>query len=222
MAYRVYRVVQCRRGKMVLARQVVCPLLLLLQVALATTVTLELIYPPDFQIIQTYGYCYPLGSIESKAHTIGQIVLEIPLQIAILLFAWKLRNLNETIGESRRIFHLSCFQLGIWIIHWAIQFLVVRANVFGLEANVATNFYFVLVRDLVGRMFCSSNDAFCPVWCNYSDSANFNHRSNCCHHKLYDDGGTTAGNRGGERRPQRENYRKGISVNHGSSSSNGG
>ena len=80
----------------------------------------------------------------------------------------------------------------------------------------------VLVRDLVGRMFCSSNDAFCPVWCNYSDSANFNHRSNCCYHKLYDDGGTTAGNRGGERRPQRENYRKGISVNHGSSSSNGG
>ena len=115
--YRVYRAVQFCRDKMILARQVLCPLLLLMTVALGTTIVLELMYLPDYQIIETYGYCYPLGSIESKAHTIGQIVLEIPLQIAILMFAWKLRNLNETIGESRRISHLSCFQLGAWIIY---------------------------------------------------------------------------------------------------------
>ena len=66
-------------------------------------------------------------------HVIGQSAINILLQIAILVFAWKLRNFSEEIGESKRIFHLSCFHLGNCALHWAIYILVLQVNVFGVD-----------------------------------------------------------------------------------------
>jgi len=133
--YRVYKVMQFRRGQKILARHVLGPFLLTMLVAVGACIALEITYPSDYEFLdietETYGYCSQFDT-----YLILQNVLEFPIQIAILVFAWKLRNVNEEIGESRRIFHLSCLYIGITIIRLSIISLVDIYDVFRLEQKL--------------------------------------------------------------------------------------
>lgn len=131
--YRVHKVTKFRRGQTVLAHHVLWPYFLVLLVFVAMYLLLEIMWPPKFVKVGPYGYCHQADSKASVTWMLGICIIYLVLLIVTLIFAWKLRNMSEEIGESHRIFHLCCFTFGIYLSFVAIMLLVVRANVFGID-----------------------------------------------------------------------------------------
>jgi len=132
--YRVFKISSSRWGRGVLSRYILGPFVLLVMLGIYANIAIHVVYPPDYAIVEIpngdsdgettlHGMCYPMGSVAMKAGIIAQVFLEIPLIIAIMFFAWKLRDLNEQIGESRRIFHLASFTVIVYVLYWLLFFI---------------------------------------------------------------------------------------------------
>ena len=117
--YRVYKVTKFRRGQKVLVWHVLWPFLVVVPATVAVAITLEVLYKDTYEDFGEYAFC----RWDPSKDTVVQIfnyAVEIPLTIAVLVFAWKLRGTNEQIGESRRIFYLNCFLFGLLVIFFVI------------------------------------------------------------------------------------------------------
>jgi len=146
--YRVSKVMRFRRDQTISAQQVLWwPFLIVMLVFLVPNIVLQALYPEDYQVIESFGHCYASGSKNALVFYILDILIHFSIQVFIFVFAWRLRTTNEEIAESRRIFQLSCFDIGILVLYWVIGLLVGQMNVFGIEQSTAG--YINIVSDYV-------------------------------------------------------------------------
>lgn len=152
--YRVYRITASRRGQRVLVRYFAAPFLLMVMSAIYANIGIQLVYKPEFTILETeietndgeiisiiatdqpHGDCYPTDSAGLTAVYIAKAIMEVPLEIAIVVFAFKLRDVSENIGESRRILRLALFNVSVYLLHWVIWSVLVQANVADLTMTI--------------------------------------------------------------------------------------
>lgn len=109
--YRVYKVVQVRRHQTVRPWQVIGPFFFVLLVPLGIVTANQILAPVLYNPPSggTNGYCdWYYNSVGTTICYI-EVAYHYMLELAVLAFAWKLRKVPEEIGESRRIFRLSCF-----------------------------------------------------------------------------------------------------------------
>ena len=106
---RVSKVMKIRRKQKVLPWHILGPFLLALLVAIGILIATQIMYPVVYKTSENGSYC-------DWYHSRGALVLHYirmgyyyALILIILYFAWKLRGVNQEIGESRRIFLLLSF-----------------------------------------------------------------------------------------------------------------
>jgi len=112
--YRAHKVVQFRRGQIILARHFFGPFVLSIFLSVGILTASQILSPKEHFIFQygddpetmvTFAYCWKCSvglSIVLYFYWIKSFVIWL-LQIGILAFAWKLRKVNEDIGDARRI-----------------------------------------------------------------------------------------------------------------------
>jgi hypothetical protein len=104
--YRVYKVTLFRRNQTVKPRNVLGPYIMLVffsaTVLIALTVTSPIHYSTNVYIPLDI-FCQCTGT---KTLNIAMFTIDIIISLGILVLAWKVRNTNEEISESRKIFIL--------------------------------------------------------------------------------------------------------------------
>lgn len=133
--YRTHKVVQFRRGQKVLARHVFGPFILSIFVATGIMIASEILHPHDHLIlyygddpneIVTFAHCPACPDFHQLSIYVYLIWIKIfffwLLQIAVLVFAWKLRTVNEELGDSRRILWLIFLNTTIYSITYAANY----------------------------------------------------------------------------------------------------
>ena len=107
--FRVSKVMKIRRKQKSLPWHILGPFLLALLVAIGILIANQKMYPFVYKTWENAGYCdwaYNRGAVAFFYIRLGYCYA---LILTILFFAWKLRGVNQEIGESRRIFSLLCF-----------------------------------------------------------------------------------------------------------------
>eukprot|EP00535_Pseudo-nitzschia_heimii_P008365 CAMPEP_0197189754 /NCGR_PEP_ID=MMETSP1423-20130617/20340_1 /TAXON_ID=476441 /ORGANISM="Pseudo-nitzschia heimii, Strain UNC1101" /LENGTH=295 /DNA_ID=CAMNT_0042641957 /DNA_START=268 /DNA_END=1158 /DNA_ORIENTATION=- len=115
--YRVHRVMRFRRKQTILLQHVFGPFVVAQLVGIGILTTAQIFFPQRYRTFHkdegSIRFCCPKSNaFGSKTLGIVYVVLfgylEV-LTIGILLFAWKVRHVNEEIGHSRRLFWLCAF-----------------------------------------------------------------------------------------------------------------
>jgi len=116
--YRVHKVMRFRRRQTILTRQIFGPFVLAQLVGIGILTTAQILFPQTYRPLKKANgeiaamFCCA-GQPEFTFSSLGFLYeilfgyLEL-LTMGILLFAWKVRHVNEEIGHSRRLF-LICF-----------------------------------------------------------------------------------------------------------------
>ena len=133
--YRVHKVMQFRRNRKVLHRHIFGPFLVAQLVGIGLMTTRQILAPRKYAVLRTEGGVFPYCDVLIRGldDQWTQLYVElmhvyfILLQIGIVVFAWKLRHVNEDIGNSRRILKLVLFE--------------VTKNVVGVAADLIVFFY---------------------------------------------------------------------------------
>lgn len=120
--FRVSKVMKIRRKQKVLPWHILGPFLLALLVAIGILIANQIMYPTAYKTDENAGYCAEFYSRGAVAFFYIRLGYCYALLLTILFFAWKLRGVNQEIGESRRMFLLLC--------------VLVIADGFDLAANI--------------------------------------------------------------------------------------
>ena len=159
--YRTFKVVQFRRGQKILPRHVFGPFLVIVLLFIGILIAWEIVYPIHYVIIPYPGETEDVGvgcvSINEKGSIIFETTLLVVVTLLIIGIMWlacKIRNINEEIGDSRRIFRLLLLMLINSILYNTVINIVYRTNISGLgtlgrssivfTANILVNFVFVM------------------------------------------------------------------------------
>ena len=119
--YRVYKVTLFRRNQTIKPRNVLGPYIMSVvfsaTVLIALTVTSPIHYSTMIKYIftngssQYYNQCYDVNKING-----AMFAFNIIIELGILVLAWKVRNTNEELGESRKIFILIILLIALDIV----------------------------------------------------------------------------------------------------------
>ena len=120
--YRVNKVMRFRRNQKVLLRHVFGPFAVAQLVGIGILTTAQVLFPQGYGTFHgengTLRFCCVLNNDFGLSLAFlyelmfGYLSL---LSIGILLFAWKLRHVNEEIGHSRRLFWLCAFDIVVLV-----------------------------------------------------------------------------------------------------------
>mmetsp|Transcript_12250 Transcript_12250/g.28740 ORF Transcript_12250/g.28740 Transcript_12250/m.28740 type:complete len:347 (-) Transcript_12250:584-1624(-) len=153
--YRVYKVMQFRRNQVVLARHVIVPFLVGLNLPLAILAGFEKhrknksdenIECEDDSIL--WYWWFPISLL---------------MTLAVAIFAWRLRLVNESVGDTRRILRWEVYKLctfSFWIIYY-IPILQNKLND-ALADSVTAQRVFVILYNAAMFLY-SVGPAFCLV-----------------------------------------------------------
>jgi len=139
--YRVYKIMQFRKNNRILLWHAIWPLVVVFlilfvlciisdQLSTPTYILKTPTYPDDAQNIEHcawYTNDFATGLGYSRSIFFGIILF------IVMIFAWKLRNVKEELGESHRIFWLSSFIFIQLILWWVIQLTMQYADIAGLN-----------------------------------------------------------------------------------------
>ena len=132
-----------------------------LAVAMGASAALYRLVPPDFSFLEFQdettglGFCRPIGSTSYNSYMLGRAIINLPLQIGILIFSWNLRNKNEQACDSRRIFHLSAFHLGLAATTWVVYGAAFHSNLLGFD-ETSQWFVHAFVQPIAWFMYTTS------------------------------------------------------------------
>ena len=106
--YRVYKVTLFRRNQTIKPQNVLAPYIISVILSTIVLITLTVTNPMQFSTIINLinpddSYCTCYGS---QRLNITMFTIDIIIGLGILVLAWKVRNTNEEISESRKIFIL--------------------------------------------------------------------------------------------------------------------
>jgi len=171
--YRVHKVTRFRRNQKVLPQHVLGPFAVALIVGIAIMTTVQILAPKQYVVSSpetgSFPYCQYAG-LNDK--TVVEYYAEnsmmwyiLLLEFGLAVFAWKLRDVNEEIGNSRRIIALLIFE----VMKNAIgTILVVCAIILGPElgyTEVDLIFFDFILRETLEFLHATDSIAFiiCPI-----------------------------------------------------------
>ena len=154
--YRVYKVTLFRRNQTVKPRNVLGPYIMLVFFSATVLIALAVTSPMHYSTIinihdPTDRYCQCTGL---EILNITMFTIDILIGLGILVLAWKVRNTNEEISESRKIFILII--LGV-----VLDTAVVVINAFILEIEV-TRINPFLITSIIPIIFILKS--LLPIW----------------------------------------------------------
>jgi len=147
--YRTMKLTQqpLRRGLRILPRHVLGPYVAIVLITIALLIAWSLSDPIKYMTIEyqdtnaTVGFCNTqLGT--SYPYYISMIWFIVIVQLVLLILACKIRNINQEIGDSKRIFRLLLFHL---VVNGISSILLGTVNQWGLEASTSYTITAVLV-----------------------------------------------------------------------------
>ena len=154
--YRVYKVTLFRRNQTIKPRNVLGPYIMSIVFSATVLIALAVTSPMHYSTIinihdPTDRYCQCTGL---EILNITMFTIDILIGLGILVLAWKVRNTNEEISESRKIFILII--LGV-----VLDTAVVVINAFILEIEV-TRINPFLITSIIPIIFILKS--LLPIW----------------------------------------------------------
>lgn len=115
--YRTYKVVQFRRGQKILARHVFGPFALILSVPMGVLLAKQILFPTRVEELksevtgETIQVCDFGRTHGQLTFYLSQQLIYFLLTLSVMAFACKLRNVDEEIGDTRRIISLCVLNI---------------------------------------------------------------------------------------------------------------
>jgi len=119
--YRVYRVTRFRRNQVIHSYHIVVPYLAFIIVFCGTVLAVELLHPNDYKFYDNngtvsppYRTCYHLGNKHTLILYALMMVFNFIFLLGLLILAWKLRDTQEELAESRAILFVVVGDILTW------------------------------------------------------------------------------------------------------------
>ena len=166
--YRVYKVTLFRRNQTIKPQNVLAPYIISVILSTIVLIALTVTKPMQFSTIINLinpddSYCTCYGS---QRLNITMFTIDIIIGLGILVLAWKVRNTNEEISESRKIFILII--LGVVL---DIAVVVIFSLIFDIEADAQINPFLFIAIILILKSLLPIWFLICPrmyyVWYEY-------------------------------------------------------
>ena len=114
-----------RRGLMILPKHVMGPYIAIIIITVSILIAWTVVHPEKFETIEldpntneSMGVCLPFGSLTTNMFDIAFAsiftVFIFTVEIILLVLAWKIRHVNQELGDSKRIFRLILY---LFILH---------------------------------------------------------------------------------------------------------
>lgn len=142
--YRTMKITQqpLRRGLLVLPRHVMGPYVVVVTLGLGLLITLSAFDPSRYNFDpDAENYSTPQGFCNSNLRKTGimyfsMVILLQIVQLILLILACKIRNINEQLADSKRIFRLLLFHLIVNIINMVVIFTIEDGGLTKSNANL--------------------------------------------------------------------------------------
>ena len=118
-----------RKGLLILPKHVMGPYIAIIIITVGILIAWTAVHPAKFEIIdldpnteETMGVCSPFDTTVPVDIVFSSILagLIVFVEIVLLMLAWKVRHVNQDLGDSKRIFQLMIYEFIIHIIYTVI------------------------------------------------------------------------------------------------------
>eukprot|EP00537_Pseudo-nitzschia_pungens_P013195 CAMPEP_0172387622 /NCGR_PEP_ID=MMETSP1061-20121228/4906_1 /TAXON_ID=37318 /ORGANISM="Pseudo-nitzschia pungens, Strain cf. pungens" /LENGTH=496 /DNA_ID=CAMNT_0013117319 /DNA_START=79 /DNA_END=1569 /DNA_ORIENTATION=- len=155
--YRVYKVSRFRRRQPVYTHHVLWPWALAILMSVTVLITVEFLdLGSETVVAGSTSFCHDLRGGKQVFVTYFIYGSHVVLLGGIFLFAWKLRNLSEELGDSRKIFFIVCINVFTFALCLITEVCIKKFNLLGLGPK-QRYYFFSATKDLLRFVYIMSS-----------------------------------------------------------------